>query len=321
MGHWLVCVIGFAILFGLALAAPVQADTQEPSGPGFWDQLFTAKYLWFAILMILGVVLLFLKKVNVWIRAGVLVLAFVLYGLDYFFPLHPSPMCGFTKFIMFRFTMGSFLPVFAVLVAAMLIPSLFGRKLFCGWVCPLGALQELINKVPFKPRWKKINFAAFNAVRFSLLGLFLLTFFAVKDHIALLGEQLEADTSEGLWSAFSAYSVYEPVNFFELLHWQIHTLFFVMFGVLILGSLMLYRPFCYGICPIGAITWLLERIAPARVRVNLATCTDCGDCEEKSPCPTIGKLKDPSVKAPPDCTSCGECLPTCPTDSIRFGIK
>jgi polyferredoxin len=147
-----------------------------------------------------------------------------------------------------------------------------------------------------------------------------LTTFAVRDHIALLAERVGAEPTEGMWAAFSAYSVYEPVNFFELLHWNLDAVFLVMLGVLLVASLLLYRPFCYAICPIGAITWLLERIAPGRVRVNHDKCNSCGVCSRESPCPTIEPLVEQKAFVP-DCTSCGECVRTCPTGAIRFGFS
>jgi len=315
----IVCLVSVTGAYAQSEGAAEAAKAEQP--PGFWNFLFTGKHFWFLALMLVGVALLLFKKVNVWVRAGMMAVAFVLFGLDWLYPLHPSPMCAVTKLFMFRFTQGQFFPVFSALLLAMIVPSLIGRKLFCGWVCPLGAFQELINKIPFKPRWKQFNFTAFNTVRMALLVMFVLTFFLVKSQIADLASEIGADASSRTLQMFSAYSVYGPINFFELLHWNIDALFVVMMSILVLASLVLYRPFCYAICPIGAITWALERIAPGRVRVDHSACTECGDCITKSPCPTIAKLVDPKTKAAPDCTSCGECLTTCPTQAISFRFR
>ncbi len=304
----------------LAGAAYAQ-EAGENAPPGVSDYLFAPHYLLFMILAVVGMVLVWRKWVNRWVRLATMAAMFVLFGLDYVFPMHPSPMCGVTKLFMFKITTGTFFPIFVALFLAMFLPSLFGRKLFCGWVCPLGAFQELLNKIPHKFHIKRFNFSVFNGIRMGLLVMFFVTFFFVRDHITLLGERLEADTTASIWTAFKAYSIYDPINGFELLHWNVSTSYFVSMGILILASLLLYRPFCYAVCPIGALTWLLEKVAPGRVRVDHAACTQCMECVEASPCPTIEKMIDEKTRVLPDCTSCGECLNSCEYDAIKFGFK
>ncbi len=303
-------------------ASTGQAEhAQERKAPGVLDFFVTGKFLTIFALMIIGLVLLLVRKINLWVRIVMMLAAFVIFGLEFVFPLHPSPMCATTKMFMFKVTQGQFFAIFVASFLAMIVPSIIWRKPFCGWVCPLGAMQELINKIPHKYKWKQFNFTAFNSVRMMLLAMFFLTFFFVMWQIQMLGENIEADTTIPMWKAFMAYNIYEPINMFEILHWQFDTLIVILFIVLIISSLIIYRPFCYLICPIGAISWLLEKIAPGRVRYDADKCTDCGKCEEKSPCPTIYKLRDPKTKSLPDCTSCGECVDACSDDALKFGFK
>ncbi|HOP06012.1 MAG TPA: 4Fe-4S binding protein [candidate division Zixibacteria bacterium] len=299
---------------------PLPARRRTP--PGVSDFLFVPKYFTFGAIMLLGLILLFGRWINKWVRIGVMALSFFLFGVGLVYPLHPSPMCGLTKLIMFRFTWGQWFPAFIAIVLAMLVPSLIGRKLFCGWVCPLGAMQELINKIPFPKKFKNFNFTAFNTLRFGLLVMFFMTFFWVMDHILYLAEQVGADPTGDTWVAFSSYSIYDSINMFHLLHWEYTDAYFIAgFIILFVASLMLYRPFCYLVCPIGAITWLLEKIAPGRIRIDHDACTECGACMEASPCPTIKPLVEQNMKVLPDCTSCGECVRACPEDAIKFGFK
>ena len=298
----------------------VNAGTQQRKAPPtLFDYLFSPKYLVSFSLMAIALVLLFIRRINLWVRIGFLAVSFVLFGLDIFFPLHPSPMCAVTKLFMFKFTQGKFFAPFIGIFLAIFIPTILGRKLFCGWVCPLGALQEVVNKIPFKPRLRKFNFTAFNAIRFALLLMFILTFFFVKDQIGYLAQEA-GNVPENLASAYSAYSVYDPINFFELLHWNITTLWWVMMAILVAASLVLYRPFCYSVCPVGAVSWLLEKVAPGRIRIDHSRCTKCEDCVEQSPCPTIKPLLEGRNLTLPDCTSCGECIRTCKQKAIKFSF-
>ena len=294
-------------------------EVTENGPPTFVDFLMAGKYLAFLILALVGLLMLLGKAINYWLRIGMLLVAFVLFGMDFIYPLHPSPMCGVTKLFMFKFTWGEFFPAFLAMFVAIFLPSLIGRKLFCGWVCPLGALQDLINKIPHKWHIKNFNFNIFNGIRGALLIMFVLVFFGVKDWLGFLATEIDMPTTSQLWRSFSGYSIYDPINFFELLHWNMSTTFYVMFTMLVIASLVLYRPFCYSICPIGFLTWLEEKISPGRIRIDHNTCTNCKICYAKSPCPTIKPLVE-KAKVIPDCTSCGECIKTCPHNSIQFSF-
>ena len=85
---------------------------QKRQSPGVVDFLLSGKYLAFLIVMIVGLILLFTRRISRWVRIAILAISFALFGLEVFFPLHPSPMCAATKLFMYKLTSGKFIPAF-----------------------------------------------------------------------------------------------------------------------------------------------------------------------------------------------------------------
>ena len=229
----------------------------------------------------------------------------VFQGVKFFAGLspHPSPLCAFAKPIMFSLQEGRFIfpPVFAGVLAMIALLSIAGNKLFCGWVCPIGALQEIAYLVSPRRKKLRIPFTAANSVRIGLLILFV-----------------------PLLSGFGMY-IYGYFNPFEILHWPLGTDFWTLYAwavivLLAAASVFVYRPFCHIICPIGALTWFLEHISFARIRVSKERCNDCMACVKKAPCSAMRAVLA-GKRARPDCYACGACIEACPTGALQFRMR
>ena len=130
---------------------------------------------------------------------------------------------------------------FSLLVWAVAILgfTLWGRALFCGWLCPFGALQEFSNHIGKMLRLPQIEPSALWDMRLKrlkygiLLGLIALIFVAP--------EQLDFATEiEPFKTAITTYFVRD---------W-----YFVAYALaLLLSSMLLFKGFCRYICPLGAV--------------------------------------------------------------------
>jgi len=266
-----------------------------PRQPGFWAAWAMPK-VWLAFLFaVVGLTLLVSGRASRRIRLAFLSMAFLLWGLVPALPLgafsdgmalHPSPMCMVARPIQFLSMGRAVPPLFAGLLLAVALLSLAGTKLFCGWACPIGAIQELIHAVPL-PRGLKwiVPFAISNSVRIGLFVLFLLTLF------------------------FSGHYLYDYVNPFHFLEWDFAPASAIVFTAVMVAALFIYRPFCYLVCPLGLVTWVLEQFALTRVRVT-ADCTHCGRCVTARPCPALDAVVE-GRRIRPDCHACGRCIELC----------
>jgi len=260
--------------------------------------LLSLKFILGGLVALAGLILLRTTKINWNIRTLLMCVVFVLFGVLVI--MHqPSPLRAVVDLITALATGGAITlkkMTMAVFIGSL---SVIGAKLFCGWVCPFGALQEIVNRIP-APLGKKIKlpFKISNGIRISIFIISLIMVFATGSDL---------------------YTYHNILNPFELFDWHFEAVLAVLVGAVLIASVFMYRPFCYLVCPVGLLTWLLEHVSIFRVRIDREKCNDCKKCIRVAPCPTAKAIVD-GDKLQPDCFACGVCIDACPTDALAFRV-
>ena len=190
--------------------------------------------------------------------------------------------------------------------------TILGRFV-CGFLCPFGLIQDLLFKIPFVKKIRKLpGEKGLRWLRFVFLGIFviLLPMFVVD--ITGLGEPwfckyiCPVGTLEGgIPLVLLNEAMRGAIGF--LYRWKVAILI-----VMLISSIIIYRPFCRYICPLGAIYGIFNKISIFRIRVDKTKCTGCGACQKAC------KLDIPVWKNPDsmDCIRCGDCKSACPHKAL-----
>ena len=194
----------------------------------------------------------------------------------------------------------------------LLTGSLLGRFV-CGWLCPFGLIQDLLYQIPFVKKIKNLpGHKILVWFKYVILAVFviLLPLFAAD----FLGQGLPwfckyicpAGTLEaGLPLALANSALRGALGF--LFRWKL-----VILLVTVFLTVIVYRPFCKYICPLGATYSLFNRISVTGVKVNRELCVECGKCG--SVCKMDVKIwKELSAL---ECIQCGDCISACPCGAI-----
>ncbi|MFO8059450.1 MAG: 4Fe-4S binding protein [Bacillota bacterium] len=87
--------------------------------------------------------------------------------------------------------------------------------------------------------------------------------------------------------------------------------------VILITCLVMYRPFCRGLCPLGAFYGLLNRCSLWRLHLRAAACTGCGRCD--SVCPAGLNVREQMNH--PECIRCLRCVGACPEGALHWGLR
>lgn len=85
-------------------------------------------------------------------------------------------------------------------------------------------------------------------------------------------------------------------------------------SVIVILSVLIYRPFCKYICPLGAIYAPFNKAALVQMKVDNSKCTHCSACSK-----VCGMCVDPSVSPnSTECIRCGKCIEVCPVKALSY---
>lgn len=196
------------------------------------------------------------------------------------------------------------------------VGALIGRGV-CGYLCPFGLVQDLLHKIPFL---KKIEtFKGDKALRKAkylilLVFVILLPLFLVD----IIGQGAPyfcklicpvGMMEGGIPLVLMNKSMRGAIGF--LYAWKGLILILTIFL-----SIVIYRPFCKYICPLGAIYSLFNSVSLFRYTLDHQKCIHCGRCRAvcEMQCDPVKNCNDL------ECIRCGKCKNACPVDAIACGI-
>lgn len=201
-------------------------------------------------------------------------------------------------------------PANLVLGAAVLALAVTGRGFFCGWLCPLGAVQEWVHAVTDR---LASRVGVLRAVRRRLQRVGRGTAWRRTDRVlrwgrwAVLGWAVvgAAITGTMVFREADPWAALLSVTEFEL------SLGFAVLLATLLLSPFVERPFCRYACPLGAVQGLAGKVSPIAVQRDAATCAGCDLCNRA--CPMAIPVNTRTRVTDTSCIGCLECVAACPS--------
>jgi len=250
-----------------------------------------------------------------------------------------SPGAGFLEYTFGQLIRGT-IPF--LLIGMILLFGLFGGRIFCGWVCPTGFIQDLFSKLPRENKRFKIQTdKSLKKVKYGVLLLLFIMFlplgflygtesgFSYAYSLGTFGQRPESvfSLSEFIF-AFFPQLIQEMVkegSFSPMVYSAFGALQFGAYIVIIILCAFYPRFYCRVLCPYGAMIGLVSEYSLIHLGRNPVRCPgrkECGICERV--CPVQVRILEEQwegFSGDGECILCLECKEKCPHGAIvwKFG--
>ena len=297
---------------GRYLLEPVAAPPPEDSAsetPAFveralWQELWLEKLPQIAVLCLLLTVLTFVFYFQTWVvrhqrlfywgRLGFLAITLLWLGFYANAQLSVVNIITVANAMASGFKWTYFLmePLIFILWGGVAIALLFwGRGVYCGWLCPFGALQELMNKAARALGVRQLTVPwGLHERLWTLKYIIFVVLFGVSLHSLVMAEYL---------------AEVEPFKTVIILNFMREWPFVLFAAAVLLPGLFIERFYCRYLCPLGAALAI-----PARIRMFdwLRRYRECGQpCQICATECMIGAIHPEGNINPNECHSCLHC--------------
>ncbi len=211
----------------------------------------------------------------------------------------PCPISSFQNLLLFLQGVDVKTHSLVWFLALVPITYVFGR-VWCGWICHLGALQEFVHK-PNRLAFLHGEGArkTMRVTRYVLFAVLLAQLTLTKDNLFIHVDPFKV--------AFNLRSFY----------WS----GWILLGILLVSSLYIYRPFCRSACPVGLMLGWVRRLPFASKLALNGNCRTCKLCSKACPAEAVTIAHQQVQIRHEDCLACGSCMDACRRDSISFERK
>lgn len=198
--------------------------------------------------------------------------------------------------------------------------AVLAGRLLCGFLCPFGFLQDLLYKIPLKKRREPEVLKKYGVyIKYVVLAVFVIGLpMALTDEFGISPPYFckyicPAGLVEGgIPLLIGNPSLRRVIG--GLFTWKA-----VLAGVILFFAMVIYRPFCKYLCPLGAIYGLFNKVSSVRLSFSESACIHCNRCAE------VCKMNVKPYETPdsPECIRCTDCVRVCPVNALNltFGGK
>lgn len=231
-------------------------------------------------------------------RKLILILSFLLFPITLFYFSPAVPIEGAINGII----TGSL-----IVFSLQLITSVFVGRLFCGWLCPGGGLQEICMLVAKKSAKNgKLNWIKY-VIWVTWITILVSIFVKSGNPIKM----------NFLFATQHGISVADPLQYI---------IYYIVVGVIVILALLFgRRAFCHYGCwmapfmVIGIQIKKLLNIPSLHIAQTEDNCKNCKKCNQVCPMSLdVASMVQKGNMFDTECILCGECIESCPTKAIQY---